>query len=82
MSNVSRICIPKLGGCVQEYISYSQNNGTFFSLTDVEHFKQTTITLAKIEDVAKQFVDEVIQKVRRYDSRVCSTQWFNKDRFD
>ena len=81
MPNISRICKPKLGGRIQEYISYSQNNRTFFSLTDIQHFEQTTITLAKIEDVAKKFVDEIVQKAASYDRRICGTQWLDKDGF-
>lgn len=58
--NILRVHYPKLRSGSQEDITNELNEGSFFSLADVEFLQNTTIGFSEIEDISEYDVDETV----------------------
>jgi hypothetical protein len=82
MSDKSRVCKPELCGGFQEDIANLLNDRRLLSLTNVKHLEESPVAFTKIQDVAEDLVDEVLDWLLRDDSRSRVPQRLDENRLD
>lgn len=82
VSDIDGICEPELGRRVEEDVADSLDDGRLLALPHVHNLEQAPVALAQVKDVAKDFVDKVLELVGGDDGRVGRAQRADEDGLD
>ncbi len=82
MANVDRVCEAELCGGFEENVSDALHNWGLLPLPNVDHLQKAAVAFAQVQDVAEDFIDELVNFAQAYYGRVCGAERTDEQRLD